>query len=87
MKDSAFFEVIWFSWSSKSAFHGFQEMLGGGENHSIIMQVTFCQIRHLESFTVTALWGTDFAFYEQLETQWCLHQFPTNSITKQSNVF
>lgn len=28
VKDSAFFEVIWFNWFSKSAFHGFQEMFG-----------------------------------------------------------
>lgn len=55
VKDCVFFEVIWFSWFSKSAFHGFQEMLGGGENHFIIMQVMFCQIRHLKSFSYSSV--------------------------------
>lgn len=61
--------MIWFSWFSKSAFHGFQEMLGGEENHFLIMQVTLCQLRHLKSFTAAVSGGTVFVFHEQMETE------------------
>lgn len=44
-------------------------MLEGGENHFLIMQVTFCQIRHLKSFTVAVLEALFLRFHEQMETE------------------
>lgn len=44
-------------------------MLGGEENHFLIMQVTLCQIRHFKSFTAAVSGGTVFVFHEQMETE------------------
>jgi len=84
VKDSAALENQLNQITSKSAFHGFQEMLGGGENHFVIMQVTFCQTRHLRSFSYSSV-GHRFCIRWAARNQRVLHPFPANSIAKQSN--
>lgn len=75
VKDTAFFEVIWFSWLSKPIFHRFQEMFGGLQNYFIRSDMTFlkshrsCFVKLSIIVTATALWGTDFTLYEQTNAE------------------
>lgn len=41
VKDTAFFEVIWFSWFSKPILHRFQYVFGGLQNCFIKSDTTF----------------------------------------------